>query len=858
MLLKLSLRSIQQHPLRTLLSILGITIGVAAILALRITNQASIQAITRLFEESSGRVDLTISPSNEDLNLTETTIRIAENFPDVELVLPVVEARSAIPTESTESDLQLSFFGIEGGAFLLHGIDPLLEPQVRDYEITAGRFLGDDLNVYEVVLVEDFASDEEIVLGDRIEIVTPNGIERLRVVGLMARQGPGQINNGNFGVIPIMAAQQIFNRVGEFDRLDLLLTESSNSQAVEALRTALQARLGDKYSVTYPANQGQRMSQMLFNYQIGLNFLSGIALFVGAFLIYNAFAMTVVERTREFGMLRTVGMTRRQVLSMVLLEALAMGVLGSALGLLLGIFGARGLAGLVGSLIGAPLTADLDVPAGAVILSLAVGLIVTLLGALMPSLQASRVSPIAALRVRGRSQNGWFSRSGWKLGLAMLLVSTAVLFWNPFPYDPQFILGSLTVFLMFGGVTLLMPSTVTLWEKITRPLMRLTFRNSGLIGSKNIQRSKIRTTLTTVALLIGVAMILVVRIMIGSLSGDLLTWLDGYFGGDIYAHSSIPLRSELAGQISGVAGVVAATPINYYEIEIQPPTGDPEPLLFMAIDPATYPRVTQFVFSDAAVDPLAALSRLNQGDAVFVSSVMAEKYGYAPGDALWIKTNQGWKDFEVAAVVVDFYNQGMVLTGSRHDLRRYFRSNEISTLLINIQDDADISVVMDNIDKQFGQRYNLSLVSNTNLREDISTLLDQAFSMFDVMAVLAVAIASLGIVNTLTMNILERRREIGMLRAIGMTRGQVVRMVLAEAGLMGLVGGGIGLGFGILLSRIFLSGMTAMSGYKLDFIVPLGGVITSLIVALVVTQVAALYPAQKAAKTDILAAIQYE
>lgn len=858
MLLKLSLRSIQQHPLRTLLSILGITIGVAAILALRITNQASIQAITRLFEESSGRVDLTISPSNEDLNLTETTIRIAENFPDVELVLPVVEARSAIPTESTESDLQLSFFGIEGGAFLLHGIDPLLEPQVRDYEITAGRFLGDDLNVYEVVLVEDFASDEEIVLGDRIEIVTPNGIERLRVVGLMARQGPGQINNGNFGVIPIMAAQQIFNRVGEFDRLDLLLTESSNSQAVEALRTALQARLGDKYSVTYPANQGQRMSQMLFNYQIGLNFLSGIALFVGAFLIYNAFAMTVVERTREFGMLRTVGMTRRQVLSMVLLEALAMGVLGSALGLLLGIFGARGLAGLVGSLIGAPLSTDLDVPAGAVILSLAVGLIVTLLGALMPSLQASRVSPIAALRVRGRSQNGWFSRSGWKLGLAMLLVSTAVLFWNPFPYDPQFILGSLTVFLMFGGVTLLMPSTVTLWEKITRPLMRLTFRNSGLIGSKNIQRSKIRTTLTTVALLIGVAMILVVRIMIGSLSGDLLTWLDGYFGGDIYAHSSIPLRSELAGQISGVAGVVAATPINYYEINIQPPTGDPEPLLFMAIDPATYPRVTQFVFSDSAVDPLAALSRLNQGDAVFVSSVMAEKYGYAPGDALWIKTNQGWKDFEVAAVVVDFYNQGMVLTGSRHDLRRYFRSNEISTLLINIQDDADISVVMDNIDKQFGQRYNLSLVSNTNLREDISTLLDQAFSMFDVMAVLAVAIASLGIVNTLTMNILERRREIGMLRAIGMTRGQVVRMVLAEAGLMGLVGGGIGLGFGILLSRIFLSGMTAMSGYKLDFIVPLGGVITSLIVALVVTQVAALYPAQKAAKTDILAAIQYE
>ncbi len=130
--------------------------------------------------------------------------------------------------------------------------------------------------------------------------------------------------------------------------------------------------------------------------------------------------------------------------------------------------------------------------------------------------------------------------------------------------------------------------------------------------------------------------------------------------------------------------------------------------------------------------------------------------------------------------------------------------------------------------------------------------------MFDVMAVLAILISSLGIVNTLTMNIMERTQEIGMLRAIGMTRGQIIQMVLSEAGLMGLIGGLVGLVFGVLLAQIFLTGMTAMSGYRLDFIVPIGGIITSLIVALAISQIAAIQPARKAARTNVLEAIHYE
>lgn len=491
-------------------------------------------------------------------------------------------------------------------------------------------------------------------------------------------------------------------------------------------------------------------------------------------------------------------------------------------------------------------------------MSLFIGVIVTVIGALMPSFQAGRVSPIAALKVRGKSQDGWLIQSGWKFGLLMLLVSTAILLWNPFPYDPQFILGSLTVFFMFGGVTLVIPATVSHWEKLSRPLMRLVYKNSGLIGSRNIERSKIRTTITIAALLIGVAMILVVRIMTSSFSQDLFSWINAYMGGDIYVHSSIALRSDMANQISGVSGVDAATPISYQGVEFLTPEGALEQLTFMAVDPATYSRVTNFLFSDSNLDEKMALTKLNDGGVIFISSVLAEKFNLQVGDRLWLRTNHGFQDFEIAGVNVDFYNQGLVVTGNQHDLRRYFRSNEISTILVKVNPDFVISDVMGKLDQLLGKRYNLSFEANDAIRESILVLMDQAFSMFDVMGVLAVLISSLGIVNTLTMNVMERIQEIGMLRAIGMTRSQVIKMVLSEAGLMGVIGGILGLLFGVLLSKIFLTGMTAISGYKLDLVIPIGGIITSLIVALVVSQVAAIQPARKAARTNVLEAIHYE
>lgn len=191
LILKLAIRSIQRQPLRTLLSMLGIMIGVAGILALGITNQASLKPITEVFEASSGTIDLIISPSSSNQIIDQSALRTVQNNPKIKYALLLVFSYTSLTDRVPDSALELTFFGAETSGLLLHGVDPILEPLAREYKITQGKFLSDLLDAYEVVLVENYA-DDNLEVGDRIEILTPNGVERLRLVGLMAREGPGQ------------------------------------------------------------------------------------------------------------------------------------------------------------------------------------------------------------------------------------------------------------------------------------------------------------------------------------------------------------------------------------------------------------------------------------------------------------------------------------------------------------------------------------------------------------------------------------------------------------------------------------------------------------------------------------------
>lgn len=853
------LRNLRARPSRTFLTTFGIVLGVAVILAISITNLSTLDSITTLFSESSGKANLAItSATSSEQGFRDDAVYRASAVPGVQYAVPSLHVQALLADDVRPSQVEVSMFGAVAGGMQIYGIDPVLDRQAREYKIVAGQFLSDDLDPYDIVLVKDYAEQKHIQVGKDILMLTPQGYEKLRVVGLMSKEGPGNLNNGAFGVMPLRAAQKIFNRSGSLDQIDIVATpQAANGAELDALKASLQNKLGREYSVIYPATQGKRVTQMLNTYQIGLSFFSVIALFVGAFLIYNAFSMTVVERTREIGMLRTIGMTQTQVMQQILMEAGILGFIGAGLGVGAGILLSQGLIRGSELLVGQAVR-EVHVPADGLMISILVGIGVTLVAALIPAWQAGRISPLEALRIRGNTREGWLVTRGWTLGIVLLIFSYIFLYYPIFPLSIQYKIGNAAVFTLFVGATLLIPATIGPWERITRPWINRIYGGEGQLGARNTQRAKMRTMLTVAALMVGVAMILGIRSMTDAFEHDIRAWIEVYIGGDLFVHSNLPLRADLEPRLEAIEGVAAVTPMRYFDVKRLKPGGGDENVAFMAFDPASYRRVTSFVFTANQGNPDQLIDRLAAGDAVFISSVMSERTGLKQGDTIRLETRRGAHDFEIVAVVVDFYNQGIVIEGSWKDMRRYFGIDNVSMFLLKVDPEENVDQVSKRIDEQYGKTRHLTIESNKSLKARALGLTAQAFSLFDVLAMIAMIVAALGVVNTMTMSVLERTREIGMLRSLGMTRWQVGKMILAEAAIIGLIGGAFGLAFGLFLSRVFLIATTVLQGYDLTYVLPTQGIVVSLVIALVVSQIAALWPARRAVSIQIIETIHYE
>ena len=852
----ITLRSLSTRRLRSFLTLFGIVLGVAAMFSINYVNQNAYDSIAQLFEGTSGKVSLEVRNAANVGGFSEDVLEVVQKTEGVAEALPVLQLLAALP-EETPDEVSLSFFGMGSGGLTLYGIDPVKDPGIRDYRLTQGSFLDSSPETPEIVLVEDYALENEIEVGQTISILTAFGLTEVKIVGLMAKEGAGLTNMGKFGVLELGAAQKIAQREGEIDRIDIRSdADESNPDFLEGIKNDLALELGDSYAVVYPANQGKQMSQMLTGYQLSLNFMAGIALFVGAFLIYNALSMTVAERSHELGLLRCVGMTRRQVSAQVIIEGCILGILGALAGAGVGILMSKGLTSLMSQILGQPLKTG-SIPPDILMASMVIGILVTLISAFIPAYQAGRISPLEALQVRGRQSSGRLFKYGWIAGFLLLVLSAGILVWNPFPYDVQFRLGSMTVFALFLGATLMIPVTIRGWQRISRWPLRMLFGNLGEIGSRNLERAPKRTMLTCAALMVGVSMIVSTLGITGSFTADLKEWMDAYMGGEIFVGAAVPLTRNLRGNLESLQGVGTATPVRTIEATWLREDTE-EKISFMGVDPASYTAITRFVYSSKEVDQDKVLAELSQGGSIFISEVIAQKYGVKVGDQLTLKTRGSNQAFTVAAVVLDFSNQGLVVTGNLTDLEKYFDVLDVNTFYVNTAEGVEVSETIRQIKEEYQEDYQLIIESNSAIKERADDLMQQAFSMFDVLGILAVMVAALGVLNTLSMSVVERTREIGMLRSMGMTRFQVVKMILAEAGLMGIIGGLLGLGLGLLLTKILLSAMGAMSGYSLEFIVPTKALWMSIVVALVTSQLAALLPAIRAAKTPMLSAIHYE
>jgi putative ABC transport system permease protein len=844
--------------MRTLLTIAGIVLGVAVILAVSIANTSTLDSLTSVFAAASGKADLVVLSATDDQEGFAERVRgIILNTPGVEDAIPSLQATVFMTEEDLESQREISYLGESVDRLVVFGIDPAIDEKIREYTIVEGSFLSLDLDAYEVVLVKDYADDLEIRVGDDVNFLTESGYETLRVTGLMSKQGAGQTNNGAFGVLPLGAAQAIYGRMGDLDQIDILATPVHTSEAgLEALKSALQERLGSSYTVTYPAGQGARVIQSVSLYQIGLSVFGAIAIIVGAFLIYNTFAMTVVERTREIGMLRTVGMTSQQVMGLIMSESVILGIVGGALGVGAGILLARGLIRVMEMLLAQPVGV-VHVPLGGLATSTVVGLGVTLLASGIPTLQAGRISPLEALRARANPSEPWWIHRGWPWGILLLGLSVAG-FYLPVPASMQYYTMTVAIAVMSMGALLIIPATVHTWVQVLSPVARRLYRGEGPLGARNIGRGKQRTTMTVMALMVSIGMVYSIQAMTAAFQKDIQDFTDSFMAGDLYIYSSQSLRFDLARRLEAVPGVAAVTPMRVVDAKVFHVDGGEDTIAYSAYDIESFQRVGSFVFAETGADAQQLMDKLAEGDVVFVSTVVADKYDLQPGDTIRLQTRRGRRDFQVGALVVDYNELGMAIEGSWKDLRRYFGVNDVSAFLAKLDPGSSHSQVEQEIDRLYGEREHLTVESNEAMKEDITALTSQTWGMFDVLALIAVIVAVLGVINTLTMSVLERTREIGMLRGLGMTRWQVVRMILAEAAVVGVMGGVFGMVYGLFLSQVFIGAANTTQGFRLSSIVPVQALVAGLLIGIVASQVAALLPARRAARLEVIEAIQYE
>jgi putative ABC transport system permease protein len=594
----------------------------------------------------------------------------------------------------------------------------------------------------------------------------------------------------------------------------------------------------------------------------GLSFLNvlllafaGIALFVGAFIIFNTFSITVAQRTTEFGLLRTIGASRRQVMRSVLLEATVIGLGASVLGLLAGILTAKGITVLFKGF-------GIDLPSqGTVILtrtvivSLLVGTLVTIVAGLSPARRATRVPPLAAMRPeaastvahgRRRTVLAWGLTFGGLLfvALGLFVVSGA---------GPVLILMGVGAIAVFIGVALASSQLVApIASVIGWPLERLRGL-AGRLARENAVRNPSRTAVTAAALMIGLALVTFVTVLAAGLRASINDTVDKSFAGDLvltHQDNFSPIPAAAARAVARIPGVAVVSPINASAGHVKGVSGTTQ---VEGIDPATFTRVWK---PEIKKGPPGVLNALGPSDAVLVNS-WADGNNFNVGDSVSVETPTGKRISLKVKGTVD--NKGGVfgdVTTTTATVRQQFKAADDRTDLIKTAPGANLKAVQAQINKLLNAQFpTVKSQDQQQYKDQVASQVNQILALVYALLSLSIIVSLFGIVNTLVLSIHERTRELGMMRAIGTSRRQVRRIVRYESLITSLIGGILGVVLGLLLGAMTTVALKS-EGFTLQ--VPVASIVVFLVLSAIAGVLAAIPPARRASRLDVLEALAYE
>ena len=838
----------RKHILRTALTTAGIVLGVAVFVGMHTANQSVLWAFNQTVDRIAGKTQIQVTAGETGFN--EETLEAVQAAPSVQVAVPIIEA--VVHSQIAGA-----------GSLLVLGVDMTGDRSLRDYELDEGdEAVIDDPLVFlaqpdSIILTREFADKHGFEVNSTLPLGTAFGERRFTVRGIMRSSGLASAFGGNLAIMDIYAAQKMFGRGRTFDRVDLTVKEGAT---IADTQRDLRERLGPGFQVEPPSGRGQQFEAMTAAYSMMVSISSLFALFIGMFIIYNAFSIAVTQRRSEIGVLRALGATRRQIRRLFLAESAITGVIGSVGGLLFGLLIARGIAASIGTLMSdvygvAQRTEEIATSPVVLAVALVIGIVTSIVAALVPAQQAARVDPVHALQ-KGKYQvlSAGENRARVIAAAVLLAVSAACLVAG----DDRRVFyagyGSAVV-----AALLLGPLLSLALARALRPLLRWMRPVEGALAADSLIQSPRRTSASVAALMLSLALVVAFSGMAGASYDSIIDWMESALNPDLFVmpNQDIVVRTlrfppEMEQELSGVPGIARLQAVRNARVVFRR-----TPVMIVATDVASIAETA--ARAPVAGDEDTMYQETAEGRGLMVSDNLAQLQRLHVGETLEIPAPGGLIRLPIVGIVVDFSDQQGTILMDRTVFQQYWRDDSINVFRVYLEPGATVPDVKDRILARFSGERQVFVLTNDELKAYILRVTDQWFGLTSVQIAVAVLVAILGIVNTLTVSITDRRRELGVLQAVGGLHGQIRRTIWLEALSIGTLGLVLGFAVGALnLYYILQIVHRDIAGMRLDYVVPVSTMAMLVPTILTAAFVAAIWPAESAVRGSLVEALEYE
>lgn len=843
---KAAIRSLLARKVRLLLTGLAIVLGVGFMAGTYVLTDTMTSAFNQIIEAGASEIDVLVRSSNAFQ--AQTGGGLEERQPVPQNVLPVVRR---VPGVAEAVGDVIGYAQV---------VDPATGKPIGTLGPPTAASSWNDLNGFtiqeggrppegpdEVVLDASTAKGHDIAVGERVQILFEGPPGEFEVVGVARYGESDSLLGATWVLLDLETAQQVLGRRAQLDSISVVADEGVSP--LELQRRVSEVLPEGSEAVTagaVAAEQQDQVEEGLGFFRTALLVFALVALFVGAFIIFNTFAIIVAQRTRELGLLRALGASQRQVLSSVVLEALVVGLVASTVGVLAGIGIALALKAVLAATGFDLPTSGTVIQVRTFVVSIVVGTLVTLVAAIVPARRAAKVAPVEALR-EAQDSPGRSLRFRLVSGSVVLVAGVAPLMYGLFGQpDNGLQLVGIGVAVTFIGLAMLTPLIAgPVARALGAPVRRTGV--SGKLGRENAMRNPRRTAATASALMIGLGLVVFVAVFGASAKSSVDSALDRTLSADFVLTSPTfaGFSTAAADRIQGVPGVEFVSQIRQQGFRVEGDDG-----FLTAVAPGSLPSVTSLGSVEGAIGSLAL------PNTVAVHEDVATDRGWTLGDRFEAEfAATGRQELQIVAV----YSEESILGSyavSLDTFEDHFAQQLDTMVLVRARAGADVAVVQAGLEDALASFPNVEVQDQASFREKYAQFLNQVLNLLTALLLMAVIIAVFGIVNTLSLSIYERTRELGLLRAVGMTRRQTRSMVRWEAVLISVMGALFGVVIGILFGwalqqALEPEGFTELGipGVQIGVYVVLAGLAGVL---------AAIVPARRAAKLNVLEAIAYE